>query len=98
MKLEEDLSLTYDVSIYCRSRIILNIGVGYDEVAKFVKIAEAGIPEAKTIEELWANNYLVTFTGEGLIAFLNKHYPEEKTESLLIDPCEEYQIDCYDMS
>ena len=92
------LILTYDVSVYCRDVNVLNIGMGYRSVERFVKIAEAGIPEAKTIKQLWPNNYKVTFTGEGLLAFLNKYYPEIKTENIQIDPGEEYLLDCYDMS
>ena len=52
--------------------MIVQIGPGSSADARFVGIAEAGIPEAEEIEKLWANNYLVTSKGDGLVAFLKK--------------------------
>lgn len=100
MKLDSDgsLTLTYDVSVTCHGKIIFHLGTGYGAVARFVQIADAGIPEAKEIEELWANNYKVKFMGTGLAAFISKHYPERTAEISEIDPQEEYVLDCYDMS
>ncbi len=93
-----ELFVTYEVSVRCNKKEVLHLGMGYNSVARFDKIARAGIPEAKEIEELWPNNYLVTFTGEGLVEFLRKHYPEVEEKLSDIDPKEEYVLDCYDMS
>ncbi len=93
-----ELIVTYEVSVWCNKKMVLHLGLGYSAVARFVKIAEAGIPEAKKIEKLWETNYNVTFTGEGLTAFLRKHYPELEEKLSVIDPKEEYLLDCYDMS
>ena len=95
-----ELVLTYDVSVYDpeTKKTIVQIGPGYSAVARFAEIAEAGIPEAEEIEELWGNNYLVTFRGDGLIAFLKKHYRQYADRIPLIDPERKYVLDCYDMS
>ena len=95
-----ELVLTYDVSVYDpeTKETIVQIGPGYSAVARFAGIAEAGIPEAEEVEELWGNNYYVTFKGKGLIAFLKKYYPEKTDRIPLIDPERKYVLDCYDMS
>ena len=96
---ENDLILTYDVSVECHGRRVCHLGTGYDAIAEFCEIVEnEGIPEAKEIKCLWTNNYLVTISGEGLISFLERHYPGEAQSVRMIDPTEEYVIDCYDMS
>ena len=93
-----NLSLTYDVGVYSSGKRVLSLGNGYSAVSRFADIADAGIPEATELEELWANNYKVRFTGSGLRAFLEKNYPEVANELQGIDPDAEYLIDCYDMS
>lgn len=93
-----NLTLTYDVSVFCRGKGVLHLGSGYSAVDRFVRIADAGIPEATEIEELWPNNYSVTFTGAGLAEFIRRHYPEEIGNIEKIDLQEEYVLDCYDMS
>ena len=96
---EGNLSLTYDVSVMCSGRVIRHLGTGLDAVLKFCDIVEnEGIPEAKKIKCLWGNNYNITMTGEALLGFLRKHYPDEVNSGEEIDPAEEYIIDCYDMS
>ena len=96
---EGNLILTYDVSIECHGRRAGHLGSGHDAVHKFCEIVKTeGIPEAKKIECLWENNYLVTISGEGLLSFLERHYPERVYIGRKIDPEEEYVIDCYDMS
>ncbi len=94
---EGNLILTYDVSVDCEGKRVLHLGSGSDAVDRFCAIVEKGIPEAKEVKCLWENNYLVTMSGESLIAFLRKHYPEKKSLRR-IDPEKEYVIDCYDMS
>ena len=95
---EGNLSLTYDVSVKCHGGIVRHLGTGLDAVLKFSDIAEKGIPEAKKMECLWGNNYLITMSGEALIAFLGKYYPDKVHNGEEIDLSEEYVIDCYDMS
>lgn len=93
-----ELILTYDVSVECHGKRILHLGSGHDAVDRFCDIVSEGIPEAKKIDCLWENNYLVTISGENLVAFLKKHYPERSSSLKRIDSGEEYVIDCYDMS
>ena len=96
---EGNLILTYEVSVECHGRRVRHLGTGSSAVHKFCEIIEnEGIPEAKEIKCLWMNNYLVTISGEGLLSFLERHYPNEVHSGRKIDPDEEYVIDCYDMS
>ena len=47
----------------------------------------------------FGNNVVVTLTGKALIDMIEKHYPDKLTKAKeLINPSEEYTIDCYDMS
>ena len=94
-----ELILTYDVSVDCHGKRVLHLGSGHSAVEKFCDIVSEGIPEANKIDCLWENNYLVTISGDGLIAFLEKNYPEKMLSAKKrVDPREEYIIDCYDMS
>ena len=96
---EGNLMLTYDVSVYCHGKGVLNLGTGMNSVFKFDKIVQAGIPEAKQIEYLGYNNSLVTIQGDALIRLIKQHYKDlvEEAEKS-IDPEEEYLIDCLDLS
>jgi len=93
-----ELILTYDVTIDCHGKRFLHLGTGHEAVDRFCDIVKDGIPEAKEIECLWAGNYRVTISGEGLAQFLERCYPEIGYSKDKLDPEEEYVIDCYDMS
>ena len=96
---EGNLSLTYDVSVFCNGRVVRHLGTGLDAVLKFSNIVEKeGVSDAKETECLWGNNYIITLTGEALLAFLRNHYPNEVNCGEKIELEEEYVIDCYDMS
>ena len=92
--------LTYDVSVIHQGKYILCLGTGVDSVIKFYKIAQAGISGAVKTEYLsWGCNVLVTLNGKSLLKLIEEHYPDCADRAKdIIDPDEEYLIDCYDMS
>ncbi len=100
MRVDNDggLTLTYGVYVTCRGNRVFHLGTGYSAVDRFVHIADAGISEALEIRELWPNNYLVRFNGDGFTAFVKEYYPERIGDLSVIEPDEEYVLDCYDMS
>ena len=97
--IEGGLYLTYWVSVASKGKAVLNLGGGGQEVHKFYHLAKAGIPGAIKTEFLFFENVNVTLSGESLMALIRYHYPDllERAEAV-IDPEEEYVIDCYDMS
>ena len=96
---EGNLYLTYEVSVQHHGKTVMLLGTGSSAVSKFYNIAEAGIPGAKETEFLFNLNVLVTLDGECLLNLLKVHYPGKFEDAKnIIDPKEEYVIDCYDMS
>ena len=99
--MNEELVFTQcEVKIFQNKKTILSLGAGIAAVCKFAKLADMGIDGVTKIERSFNCNRDVYMSGEMLLNFIEKEYPEIKEDALKnIDKTKAtYKIVCYDMS
>ena len=99
--MNKDLVFTQcEVRILQNEKFVLSLAAGIAAVCKFAKLADAGIEGVTKIERSFNCNRDVYMSGEMLLNFIEKEYPEIEEEALKnIDKTKAtYKIVCYDMS